>query len=71
MHQLLDDLHQWEKTETAFSFGEYFHLTLKNEANPEDLHRFLESKGHQNIQIKPIEASIEDCFMALGGQQND
>lgn len=71
MHQLLDDLHLWENTDTAFSFGEYFHLTLKDEASPEDLHRFLESKGHQNIQIKPIEASIEDCFMALGGQQND
>ncbi len=65
MHQLLDDLRQWEQTDTAFSFGEYFHLTVKKEASPDVLTRFLTGKGHHDIAIEPAKASIEDCFMAL------
>lgn len=32
MHQLLDDLREWEYTDTAFSFGEVFHLTVASPA---------------------------------------
>lgn len=65
MHQLLDDLRQWQYTDTAFSFGENFHLTVKDRAEKSALMDYLASKCHGNITIAPIEASIEDCFMAL------
>ncbi len=65
MHQLLDDLRQWEYTDTAFSFGENFHLTVKEGAEKTVLNDYLESKGHGDITIEPTTASIEDCFMAL------
>lgn len=65
MHQLLNDLRLWEYTDTAFSFGEYFHLTVKKEASPDVLRSFLMEKDHHDIVIEPAEASIEDCFMAL------
>lgn len=65
MHQLLDDLRQWQFTDTAFSFGESFHLTVKEGAEKPALKDYLANKGHGDIAIAPIEASIEDCFMAL------
>lgn len=66
MHQLLNDLRAWDNTDTAFSFGETFHLTLKESRKPSTLHDFLTDRGHQEITITTIEPSIEDCFMALG-----
>ena len=65
MHQLLDDLRQWEHTETSFSFGEMFHVTHKSVATKQQLQQYLEGKGHGEVLIKDIEPSIEDCFMAL------
>lgn len=65
MHQLLDDLRQWKYTDTAFSFGEVFHLTIKGNVKQKVLTEFLEGKGHNNIGVLPAKASIEDCFMAL------
>lgn len=65
MHPLLDDLRSWPFTDTAFSFGEVFHLTVKVGAESRNLTRFLEAKGHHEIVISPAKASIEDCFMAL------
>ena len=65
MHQLLDDLREWEFTDTTFSFGEYFHLTVKEGGTQDHLNSFLKAKGHDDIVIKPTKASIEDCFMAL------
>ena len=65
MHQLLGDLREYPHTKTAFSFGETFHLTLSENATPDDLFHFLTQRGHHNVSVAPIEASIEDCFMAL------
>lgn len=71
MHKLLDDLREWEYTDTAFSFGENFHLTVKEGAEKSILKNYLAKKSHGNIDISPIEASIEDCFMALSTKNRD
>lgn len=71
MHQLLDDLRSWEMTDTAFSFGEFFHLSVKDGARQEALRAFLTERGHRDLSITAIDASIEDCFMALGEISND
>jgi len=65
MHALLNDLHGYPPIRTSFSFGSAFHVTLAEEARPEDLENYLAGKGHHHISIRPIDASIEDCFMAL------
>ena len=69
MHRLLDDLRAWPLADTTFSFGETYHVTVKDGATPDELHRFLEQRNHELITIKPIEASIEDAFMALSDNQ--
>ncbi|UII21003.1 ABC transporter ATP-binding protein [Fulvivirga ligni] len=66
-YQLLQDLEQYENTGSSYAFGEYVHLTFKDEAaQPEQgLQKFLEDKGHHDIEIKKIDAGIEDCFIQL------
>ena len=66
MFRLLNDLKNFEQTESCFAFGDAHHLTLKNQAVGEsEIKNFLQLKNHQAIQIKRIEPTIEDCFMAL------
>lgn len=65
MHKLLSDLRQYPYIKTAFSFGETFHITLSEERPISDLSNYLINKGHHNVEVSTIEASIEDCFMAL------
>ena len=63
MFQLLSDVRQWGMTKTCFAFGEYHHITVKREADPEHLKAYLEEKGHTGILIKPTAPSIEDYYM--------
>lgn len=65
MHRLLDDLRGFSAVKTAFSFGETFHVTVNDNATTKDLSDYLMAKGHGNVSIFPIEATIEDCFMSL------
>ena len=65
MHQLLDDLRGWSTCDMAFSFGEQYHLTPKDGGTQLALRQYLQDKGHGAISISPIDATIEDCFMAL------
>lgn len=65
MHRLLDDLRSWNGTDTAFSFGEVFHLTVRQGATVDALTEYLKDHGHTGIVVKTATPSIEDCFMAL------
>lgn len=65
MHRLLDDLRCYPGTNTVFSFGETFHVTVSTNATAEGLSQHLTRHGHSGVTIMPIEATIEDCFMAL------
>ncbi len=65
MYKLLHNLREFDKTDTAFPFGEYLHLTTKGRVGEEELAVFLTKKGHENVEVKPVEATVEDCFMAL------
>ena len=41
-------------------------MPLKYEQNIEnELKKYLETEGSENVVIKPIQASIEDCFIKL------
>lgn len=65
MHKLLADLRQHRDVLTAFTFGETYHVTVRPELSIKELTAYLADCGHHNIGISPVDASIEDCFMAL------
>jgi len=66
MYHLADDLKEFRGTESVFRFGDSIHLSLKDEKIDETgLRKYLKSKDYKNIEIKRIQANIEDCFMAL------
>ena len=69
MHALLHDLRECAEVASAFSFGETFHITVRKGASATALNAFLSGRGHQDIMIQPIHASIEDCFMSLTQQK--
>lgn len=71
MHQLLTDLRQHEEVTSAFSFGETYHVTVRQGISIDSLTAYLEGKGHKQVRIAPIHATIEDCFMLLTGQRNE
>lgn len=71
MPKLLADLRSLPQISTCFAFGDVHHATVeKSEVSNLDsfmlnMRQKLTELGNQNIDIKPINASIEDCFMAL------
>lgn len=65
MYQLIQDLRAYELTDTAFPFGEYLHLTTKGRVEEGIVIDYLRSKGHEKIEVRPAEVTVEDCFMAL------
>jgi len=77
MSKLLTDLRNYKLTQTCFAFGDCHHVTIKSgkwkmengkseiENLIEDLKNYLTENNHQEIEIKEINASIEDCFMEL------
>lgn len=65
MHRLTDDLRSCPLVKTVFPFGETFHVTVTAGAAKEDVASHLASKGHTQVQIGTITATIEDCFMSL------
>ncbi|MDO4163416.1 MAG: ABC transporter ATP-binding protein [Bacteroides sp.] len=65
MHPLLTDLRECRDVTSAFSFGETYHVTVRPDISPDALKAFLEQKGHRQVEIADIPATIEDCFMKL------
>ena len=66
IYQLIKDLKSLDFIQTVFPFGEYLHVTLKSEdINQDELISILKNKDHSHLELKEIEANIEDCFMEL------
>lgn len=64
LYHLLLDLRAFENIENCYTFGEYLHFTMKSNNEPELL-AYLEQKGHEDIEFKIIEPTVEDCFIDL------
>ncbi|MCF8243814.1 MAG: ABC transporter ATP-binding protein [Saprospiraceae bacterium] len=64
-YQLLQDLRGYEGTERVEPFGEYLHLTTKGAVGSEVIENLMKNRGHQEIVVKPVEATIEDVFLDL------
>ena len=66
MYQLLFDVLEYPGTIRAYRSGEFIHVAVKEGKEIlEELKKFLESKGQENIIVKKIVPSVEDSFMAL------
>lgn len=52
-------------TDQTFSFGDSVHLSTSEEADVEELRKFLQDRKHNNITINAIQPSVEDCFMRI------
>jgi ABC-2 type transport system ATP-binding protein len=73
MSGLRHELRRHPLTKACYSFGDYYHLTIDNktlagkdhQAEMEKLRAKLMEGGQTDIEIRQIEAGIEDCFMEL------
>lgn len=68
MSQLLQDIRQFKDVESCNSFGEFHHITFRNETDKEitsKLKAFLENRNHAGIDINSIKPTVEDCFINL------
>lgn len=64
MLALLNNLKQFEGVEDSYPFGEYHHVVLKNHFNEEQFRNYVIA-SNRNVELKPVQPNIEDCFMAL------
>jgi ABC-2 type transport system ATP-binding protein len=66
LYLLLKDLRDYPETGSVFPFGQELHYTFKNEINGHNqIKKYLEEKGHKEINIATIQPGIEDVFMEL------
>ncbi|MCD6067928.1 MAG: transporter ATP-binding protein [Bacteroidetes bacterium] len=66
MHKLLKDARAFEGTASCYAFGEFLHLTFKNENNGSAVFlSYLSGRDTTGIEIRRIEPTIEDCFIQL------
>ena len=65
MSHLLYDIRQLPDVESCYAFGGVHHVVLRRDCAIPALVKRLSECGHKEIDINPIVASVEDCFMAL------
>src|SRR5690606_36358178 len=70
MSTLLQELRNSNLVDSAFSFGEFHHITLQNGVLPEQLKQSFEQQ-FPSIQIESIQPGIEDCFIQQSLEQNE
>ena len=66
MHRLILDLRSYEKTDSAFAFGQYLHVTGKDdEVEATEFENYLLKKDHLGLEVFDIPPTIEDVFMNM------
>ncbi len=66
-YQLIKDLRAAPFTKRVEPFGEYLHLTTSGYFPEEVIYNLLKEKHHEQIEVKRINATIEDVFLELAG----
>ncbi|MCB0706007.1 MAG: ABC transporter ATP-binding protein [Saprospiraceae bacterium] len=72
MSKLLHDLRSNPQVKSCFAFGEYHHVSFqRSDTNQEvQLLKYLQELQHVGLEIKQIQASIEDCFIRLMNKEH-
>jgi ABC-type multidrug transport system ATPase subunit len=66
MSRLLTDVRSFHGTASCFSFGDAHHVTFNENKNlVNELIGFLKSKNHNDLEMREITPTIEDCFIDL------
>jgi ABC-2 type transport system ATP-binding protein len=66
MSRLLKDLREFDLINSCYSFGEFHHITFSSDRKDEEqLKRYLDEKNHNQVVIRTVEPTIEDCFIQL------
>lgn len=66
MHRLIQDLRSFEKTDSAFAFGQYLHVTGKADGiEATEFENYLKTKDHIGLEVFDIPPTIEDVFMNM------
>jgi hypothetical protein len=67
MSALLRDLRKLDLVLSCNAFGEYHHITFKEDtpANRDMLIHILEREGYSGLECKSVRPTIEDCFIKL------
>ena len=66
MHRLILDLRSYEKTNSAYAFGQYLHVTGKDDdVEATEFENYLLKKNHHGLQVFDIVPTIEDVFMDM------
>ena len=72
MSKLYTDLQHIQGIKTCFAFGSSHHVTVDTaQLTMNELKDRLTGLTHTTIEIIPIEATIEDCFMAIKSMNNE
>jgi ABC-2 type transport system ATP-binding protein len=73
IYKLLIDFRADDKLSGSFAFGEYLHLTLKQDGknSADELKHYAEKKGHKSVEVKLIEPTIEDSFIHLMNEKGE
>jgi ABC-type multidrug transport system ATPase subunit len=71
IYRLLLDYRSDEAIESSYAFGEYLHITLRDDTDDglSTLRQIAKKKGHIDIQVEEISATIEDSFIRLMGEK--
>ena len=70
MHQLILDIRAFEKTDSAYAFGQYLHVTGKeDEVEATEFESYLIKKNHIKLEVFDIQPTIEDVFMDRMGEE--
>jgi len=65
LSKLQRDIRGFPDTLSCYAFGQYLHVSFKSVGGSKEIQHFLEQKGHQHIEIKPVIPTIEDSFIRL------
>ncbi len=65
MYLVLQALRRHPNVASVFPFGDVLHLTPKSDLTTGELSNYLLNAGFPGVDITPIPATIEDCFMEL------
>lgn len=66
IYNLLGELRAYPGVHSVYAFGQSAHVAYReSDIEINTLSDFLKKSKHESVEITPIEATIEDCFMEL------
>lgn len=68
MFALLKDLRSLDGVTSCYAFGDAHHVTFAPSVTADSVRDQLAATGHGGVEISPIPAGIEDCFMRLASE---